>query len=83
MNVHYKDYLRQWRLRVIYLRLSYDSNMEINKNNTRRREGCPPALTCGKRREGQEASHQIPGMYNTNQRKLYPLGYKLRFLFYV
>jgi hypothetical protein len=22
MNVHYKDYLRQWRLRVIYLTMS-------------------------------------------------------------
>jgi hypothetical protein len=23
MNVHYKDYLRQWRLRVIYININY------------------------------------------------------------
>jgi hypothetical protein len=33
--------------------------------------------------EKKQVTRFLESMYNTNQRKLFPLGYKLRFLFYV
>jgi hypothetical protein len=43
--------------------LSYEIKMESNKHNTIRREGDPPAVACGNRRERQKASYQIPGIH--------------------
>jgi hypothetical protein len=43
-------------------RLSY-SKMEIINHKTRRMEGASLVVACGNRREGQKASHQIPGIH--------------------
>jgi hypothetical protein len=37
--------------------------MESSGCKTRRSEGAPPPVACGKRGKGEKASHQIPGIY--------------------
>jgi hypothetical protein len=37
--------------------------MEISGYNTRRIKVASPPVECGRRREGQKISHQIPGIY--------------------
>jgi hypothetical protein len=44
-------------------RLSHDSKTESRNHTTRRREGEPPPVACGKRREGKKSSHHIPGIH--------------------
>jgi hypothetical protein len=38
MNVHYKDYLRQWRLRVSFLRIDNQGKLVVPNRSHRRNE---------------------------------------------